>query len=152
MTPPSTADIPPPAPTTTAPPAPATRRPATRSSPRAVASAREEAPILRRSLPKVKGWRDCIRQWNHGDARAGIRPLKDWTQEDRSPGHNWTDREKGSHKSSLSTRKLIGEEYNLLGEQGFTETYAEFLRGGLNNLYKAIRNKKLEREQEQNDD
>jgi hypothetical protein len=108
---------------------------------------REAPPEAPMSIPPAATWLECVGQWNEGDPRIGLKPLKDFTKEERNNKNNLTDKEFNCQKTLHSHRKLVGNEYNLVGHDEFVRTYNDVLNHGLNKLYTAIRNKIKERRQ-----
>lgn len=102
------------------------------------------------AIPKVFTWEDCLRQWNEGDLANGLKPLKLWTSDDRKPKSYLKDKENNSNKAIHSVRKLLGDEYETLGDNAFRDAYSEYLgeKRNLNSLYTEIRRQKLIRKTE----
>ena len=118
----------------------------TPSRPRAIQhhkKQRVDIPQTILAIPASKNWETCVRHWNQGIPENGTRPLKSWSVRERSPPG--TDR--GAVKALFSVRKLLGEEFNTLGEEQFRQQYSSFLDGNLNALYEAIRANKRARAQ-----
>lgn len=81
------------------------------------------------SIPRIKHWKEAVRQWEEGDPNNGLTlPLRDW------------DRESLRKNDTYRNRKLIVQEFDFYGrdENKMREVYGDVLNEGSDKLRKAI--------------
>ena len=101
--------------------------------------ARTIAPQLYKALPRLRNWEEDVSLWTEGNPSTGSAPLRDWTLDQRRRNPNWTRLEQSTHKPTFLVQTILKEVYEYLSDDLFRQTYTQFLSGGLNKLYTAIR-------------
>ncbi|KAI9237076.1 MAG: hypothetical protein BYD32DRAFT_487596 [Podila humilis] len=92
-------------------------------------SRRNYDDIQEHPIPRIKHWKEAVRQWEEGDPKNGLTlPLRDW------------DRESLRKNDTYRNHKLIVQEFDFYGrdENKMREVYGDVLNEGSDKLRKAI--------------